>query len=117
MAEEDSEADSDSNSETREEGEWAPLPCEETGVPLPDDLRAVLHRFVAGQLSIEARQLLEGMPRWQDVKLRAEQNNHRSDGGRTTDKLLKVTQQKLLSLQRVFPLIHSELKSGMRLPC
>ena len=112
-SEENSDSDRDSErGERGEEKEWAPLAWEDTGVPLPDDLRAVLHRFAAGNLAFDARQLLEQMPRWQEIKVRAEQNNHRSDGSRTTDKLLKQTQQKVLSLQRIFPLIHSELKPG-----
>ncbi len=79
-------------------------------MPLPEDLRVVLHRFASGNLLFDAMQLLETMPRWQDIKQRTEQNNHRSDGSKATYKLLKQTQQKLLSLQRIYPLIHSELK-------
>jgi len=87
---ENSEADSEA--EDDEKGEWGPLPWELTGEPLPQDLMAVLQRTASGQLESPGGE-----------------NNHRSDSAKTVDRLLKNTQQKVLGLLRVFPVLHCNM--------
>ena len=104
---ENSEADSEA--EDDEKWEWGPLPWELTGEPLPQDLMAVLQRTASGQLVVDAKSLMDSMPKWAELKVRAENNNHRSDSAKTVDRLLKNTQQKVLGLLRVFPVLHCNM--------
>jgi hypothetical protein len=95
-----------------EEGAYGPLAWEPAEVPLPADWTAVYHRFTEGRLQVDAKTLLDGCPRWAAMKQRAEQNNHRQDAGRQADKVLRVCQQKLIGLQRLYPLVHQELNEA-----
>ena len=99
----------DTDESEAEDAEHGPLPWEVQEVSLPGDLAAVLHRFSGNVLQVDAKALLEGCPRWAGLKYRAEQNNHRQDGSRRADQVLRQLQQKLLGLQRLYPLIHQEL--------
>ena len=82
------------------------LAWEPQEVSLPDDLSAVHYRFSHGSLHLDAKTLLDGCPRWLELKNRAELNNYRQDGGKNVDQILRMVQQKLLRLQRLYPLIH-----------
>ena len=85
------------------------LPWEEQREPLPTDLSQVLSRHVAGTLGLDAKSLLDSLPRWQNLKDRAESNNHRNDGQSRLDKALKSAQQRALSLLRVYAALHTGL--------
>lgn len=79
---------------------------------LPEDLDHVLKRFLAGHLQVDARALLEALPRWQGLKEKAEQNNHRQDATSRTDKVLRQVQQKVLGLMKVYVALHQGLDMG-----
>ena len=91
------------------DGELEPMPWEAQKEDLPEDLCLVMQRHNQGQLQLEARALLEQMPVWKLVKERAEVNNHRQDGMRQQDRLLKGLQQKCLGLLRIYPVIHASI--------
>ena len=77
---------------------------------LPGDLGVVLNKHLKGTLVLEPKSLLEQLPLWQGVKDKAENNNHRTDGSRPQDRLLKQLQQKVLGLLRVYPCLHACLQ-------
>lgn len=106
------DAENGADEEEEEEGAPGPLAWEQQEVPLPRDLLAVLQRHVGGDLQVDARSLMEGCPKWQLLKQKAEQNNHRNDAGRPADRALKQVQQKILGLLRLYPLVHQELPTG-----
>ena len=95
--------------EDQDEDGAAPLSWEEQADPLPGDLAQAYSRLQAGSLQLDARAVLEACPRWAQLKQKAESNNHRSDGARPLDRVLKQAQQKVLGLQRMYPVLHQHL--------
>ena len=79
---------------------------------MPDDLAQVLQRFQFHGLQVQAKELLDCCPRWSGIKTKAEINNFKNDGLRTQDRTLKMLQQKLLGLQRIYPIIHINLNDN-----
>ena len=77
-------------------------------MPLPNDLSVILQRIQAGE-RLEVKKLLEELPVWKGLKLRAEQNNRRQDGKSHQDKLLKSLQQRLLNIMRAYAAMHTTL--------
>ena len=95
----------DKDEETEDEA--SPLPWEDSREDLPADLQQVSARFTSGTLSMEPRQWLEELPRWDGVKDKPELNNHRTDKEKVQDRVLRSLQAKVLGLQRVYPCLHS----------
>jgi hypothetical protein len=93
-----------------EDEEENPLEWEEQEEPLPGDLLQVVRRFTGGSLRVDARSLLDELPRWQHLKQKAEANNHRQDASRPTDRVLRLVQQKVLGLLRIYPVLHHGLQ-------
>ena len=75
---------------------------------MPNDLSVILQRIQAGE-RLEVKKLLEELPVWKGLKLRAEQNNHRQDGRSQQDKLLKSLQQRVLNIMRAYAAMHTTL--------
>ena len=96
--------------EEEEEDEDRPLAWEPSSEPLPEDLRHVLRRLGDGTLQLDARGLLEAMPHWEGLKSKPEANNHKGDASKKLDKVLRTLQQKVLSLMRLYPMIHQHLQ-------
>ena len=90
--------------------EASPLPWEQQKEDLPQDLYQVTARFAAGDLKAFAKAILDSVPYWNSVKARAEENNHREDGRNKSDRVLRTLQQRVLSLQRVYPCLHAGLQ-------
>ena len=95
------------------EEDVGPLPWEEVKEPLPDDLLQVLLRVQAGVLKVDSRALFEVLPKFGNLKERAEHNNHRGDGKSKLDAVLKSAQQKVLSLQRCYAALHPGVSEEM----
>ena len=89
--------------------ELEPLPWEAQKEELPEDFQLVMQRHLKGSLQLDARALLEQMPVWKGVKERSETNNHRQDSMDKHDRILKGLQQKVLGLQRIYPLLHGTI--------
>jgi hypothetical protein len=105
------EGENTSDEDSEPETGASPLPWEDQGEPLPGDLNQVHKRFQQGLLQVDGRALLEDMPRWAEMKTKAEANNHRGDASRPLDKALKQCQQKVLGLQRIYPVLHHYIPS------
>jgi hypothetical protein len=71
--------------EEPDEAEEVRFAWEPEAVHLPADLTVILNRVLAGE-KLEVRQLLELVPTFKELKVRAEENNHRSDGKIPQDK-------------------------------
>ena len=99
-----------SGEEEEEEEEEEALPWEEQLEELPADLRQVLNRLSAGTLVLDARSLMEQVPHWAGLKPKPEVNNHRQDQHKKLDRVLRTLQQKVLSLMRVYPVLHHHIK-------
>lgn len=97
--------------EDDEEGGLEPLSWEEVSLPLPGMLGHVLARFAAGELELDYRSLMCDLPRYDGLKRRAEVNNHRTDGQRALDKVLRQGQNKVLGLCRMFATAIHELET------
>ena len=104
--------DKNSLADSDEDSEPPPLSWEQADEPLPDDLAQVLQRFQFHGLQVQAKELLDCCPRWSGIKTKAEINNFKNDGLRTQDRTLKMLQQKLLGLQRIYPIIHINLNDN-----
>jgi len=50
------------------------------------------------------------MPHWEGLKSKPEANNHKGDASKKLDKVLRTLQQKVLSLMRLYPIIHQHLQ-------
>ena len=59
---------------------------------------------------MEVRYLLEQVPQFEGLKLRAEDNNHRQDSRRPSDKMWKGFQQRLLNILRVLTAMHTTIE-------
>lgn len=104
--------DRNSQAESEEDSEPPPLAWEESDEPLPDDLSQVLQRFQYHGLQVQTKDLLDCCPRWSGLKTKAEINNFKNDGMRVQDRNLKMLQQKLLGLQRIYPILHINLNDN-----
>jgi len=100
----------DENSEADNEAQ--PLAWEAGEESLPEDLAQVLRRFEHHGLQVPVRDLLEECPRWLGLKIRAENNNCRNDSSKAADKNLKATQQKIIGLLRIYPILHQGLEGS-----
>ena len=97
--------------EPEEEGEEEELPrfsWEPEQVPLPGDLSLVLQKLRSGE-KLEARKLLEELPVFRGLKIKAEDNNHKLDSKSQHDRLLKGLQQRCINTMRGYAAIHSLL--------
>ena len=104
------DADMHAGEDSGEEKEYQePLDWEEAREALPGDLERVLARQVSGTLQVDLRQLFDSLPRFAGIKDRPEVNNHRQDSQSKMDRTLRGVQQRVLSLLRMYPVIHSEL--------
>ena len=106
----DSERESADTDE--DDGVWEPLDWEVAKTPLPSDLAQVLTRAQQGLLQLDARGLLESLPPFQDLKEKAETNNHRADQNRVIDKTLRHLQQRVLSFMRIFVVLHGHVNAA-----
>ena len=75
---------------------------EDPEVEPPAELLVLWSRACTGANRIDIRRLLEMHPRIRGIPVKAPENNLRSDRFAKTDKILKVTQQSLLHILRVF---------------
>lgn len=106
-----SQGDQNSEEDSEEEGAGAaPLAWEVQEASLPDDLAQVHQRFVSHGLQVQAKELLEQCPKWVGLKTKAETNNHQEDASRITDRNLKMAQQKVIGLLRIYPMLHASLQ-------
>lgn len=92
-------------------GQDAPLSWEEVSLPLPDVLQHILQRYSDGELELNVAQILKELPRFEGLKKRAEQNNHRSDGLKQLDKVLKMSQNKILGVLRILTAAYAEVEA------
>jgi hypothetical protein len=76
---------------------------EDKGESLPDDLVHILKKVTENDLKLDVRKLLEDIPYWKSLKERAEPNKN-SD---KEDKVLASAQNRVLSLCRIFPILHN----------
>ena len=104
----------DSSDDSGEDETWDALEWETERVPLPGDLEQVLGRLTQGTLQLDAKSLFDRLPRFQGLKERSEQNNYRADRDRRDDKVLKHLQQRVLSLQRIFAVVHTHVEESGR---
>ena len=102
---------SEANSEDDEE-ETPPLAWEQPEEPLPEDLGLVLQRFQHHGLQFPAKEVLDCCPKWSGLKTKAEANNYKNDGARAMDRNMKMMQQKLLGLQKIYPILHMNLNDN-----
>ena len=91
------------------EDDWEPLTWESERNFLPGDLEQVLGRLLGGTLVFEPKALFDRLPRFVGIKERADQNNHRGDRERQQDNVFKYLQQRVLSLLRVYALVHQHV--------
>ena len=63
----------------------------------------------SGTLKLDTKSLLEQVPIWENLKVKAEENNHRSDHKSAMDKTLKSAQQKWVNMLRLLAALHSTL--------
>ena len=99
----------ESGTESENEEEWAPMEWEAERAALPQDLEQVYGRLLTGHLVLDPKALFDRLPRFGNLKERAELNNHRGDKERQTDKVLKHVQQRVLSLARLYAVVHPHL--------
>jgi hypothetical protein len=78
-------------------------------VDLPEDLLLVLQKIGAGE-TLDAKRLLEELPKFRGLKDRAETNNHQLDSKKKFDQILKQVQQRLLNFMRGFACLHSTIQ-------
>ena len=83
---------------------------------LPPDLSALVTRVSKGE-RLDVKTLLSALPRWEGLKTRAEDNNHRQDGRRQAERWLKDVQQKLLNAARIIAAVHTGIEDAEVLSC
>ena len=97
--------------EQQEEQVEEPFLWESHVEALPSDLARLLQRATAGE-RLDVKQLLEVLPTFAGLKVRAEENNYRGDGKSQSDRWLKSLQQKILNLLRIYVAIHTTIAEG-----
>ncbi len=63
-------------------------------------------------LQVKAKEILDCCPKWSGLKTKAEDNNYKNDGTRIMDRKLKMLQQKLLGLMKIYAIIHINLNNN-----
>ena len=93
-------AGEDASDEEEEEEEVQRLPWEAPLETLPSELQVCLRRLKAGE-RLQCKLMLEGVPTYEGLKQRSEDNNHGQDARNMGDKFLKTIQQRCLNMARV----------------
>ena len=75
---------------------------------LPVDLQVCVRRLRSGE-RLQVKMLLDEVPGFEGLKLRAEENNHAGDAKNPNDKFLKSVQQRCINMARVQAVLYPQL--------
>ena len=101
-------ADADAPEETEENPQLeARLAWDTEEQPLPHELRIIWQGLKAGTRRLELKTVLDSIPRFEEVPVKAPENNHRLDSRRGSDTTVKSWSQRLLHSLRLQAYLYS----------